>query len=60
MQWTIRWFEFQANLWRKRSERADDSLFRGHKPYAKKQEKLWNTFQGKASELASERFALYV
>ena len=56
MQWTIRWFEFQANLWRERSERADDGLPRGHRSYAKKQEKLWNAFQRKASE----RFALYV
>ena len=56
MQWTILWFQFQANLWRERSERADGGLPSGHKPYAKKQEKLWNAFQTKSSE----KFALYV
>ena len=56
MQWTILWFQHQANLWRERSERVDDVLPTGHKSYAKKQQKLWKAFQQKSSE----RFALYV
>ena len=56
MQWTILWFQYQANLWRERSEREDVILPIGHKSYAKKQQKLWNAFERKSSE----RFALYV
>jgi hypothetical protein len=56
MQWTIRWFQYQANLWRERSEREEGSLPIGHKAYAKKQRKLWNEFERKSSE----RFELYI
>ena len=30
MQWTILWFQYQANLWRERSEREDVILPIGH------------------------------
>jgi hypothetical protein len=56
MRWTILWFQYQANLWRERSERVDDLLPTGHTSYAKKQQKLWKAFEQKSSE----RFALYV
>ena len=56
MQWTLLWFQNQANLWRERGEREDSILPMGHTAYAKKQYKLWNTFQTKSSE----RFALYL
>jgi hypothetical protein len=55
MEWTILWFQYQANLWSERSEREDENLPFGHKPYAIKQQKLWNAFQSKASEA----FGLY-
>jgi hypothetical protein len=56
MQWTLLWFQNQANLWRERGEREDSILPMGHTAYAKKQYKLWNTFQTKSSE----RFSLYL
>ena len=56
MQWTILWFQYQANLWKERSERVDGILPMGHKSYAKKQQKLWKAFERKSSE----RFALYL
>jgi hypothetical protein len=56
MQWTILWFQYQANLWRERSERVDGIFPTGHTSYAKKQQKLWNAFERKSSE----RFALYL
>jgi hypothetical protein len=56
MQWTILWFQNQADLWRERSEREDGNLPIGHKAYAKKQQKLWNMFQKKSSE----RFLMYL
>ena len=56
MQWTILWFQNQANLWSERSKREDGNLPLGHKSYAAKQEKLWNAFQRKALE----RFSLYL
>ena len=48
MQWTLLWFQYQANLWRERSERVESILPTGHKSYAKKQEKLWNAFESKS------------
>jgi hypothetical protein len=56
MQWTTLWFKNQANLWRDRSKRADLNLPPGHKSYAAKQHKLWNTFYGKALD----RFSLHI
>jgi hypothetical protein len=56
MDWTIRWFQYQANLWKKRSEMEDRMLPKGHEAYAIKQQKLWDVFQKKASE----RFGLYL
>ena len=56
MQWTILWFQFQANLWRERSERVDGILPVGHQSYAKKQQKLWNVFERKSTE----KFGLYL
>jgi hypothetical protein len=56
MQWTILWFQYQANLWRERSERVDSIFPIGHISYAKKQQKLWNALERKSSE----RFALYL
>jgi hypothetical protein len=56
MQWTILWFQYQAKLWRERSEREVGILPIGHKAYALKQTKLWNAFQRKCSE----RFELYL
>ena len=56
MHWTILWFQCQANLWKKRSEKKEGILPMGHEAYAKKQQKLWNAFQKKASE----RFELYL
>jgi hypothetical protein len=56
MQWTILWFEYQANLWSEHSKREDVDLPIGHKAYAAKQNKLWSAFKRKASE----RFALYI
>lgn len=56
MQWTLLWFQNQANLLRERAEREDSILPIGHKAYAKKQHKLWNTFQTKSLE----KFALYL
>jgi hypothetical protein len=46
MQWTILWFQYQGNLWRKRLERLDGILATGHTSYAKKQQKLWNALRG--------------
>ena len=56
MDWTILWFKNQAELWRERSEREDVDLPPGHKSYAVKQEKLWNTFYRKSLE----RFNLHI
>jgi hypothetical protein len=56
MQWTILWFQHQANLWNERSKSEDEILPLGHKAYAVKQEKLWKTFQRKSSE----RFGLFI
>jgi hypothetical protein len=56
MQWTLLWFENQANIWRERAEREDSILPVGHKAYAKKQQKLWKTFQRKSSD----KFAMYL
>ena len=56
MKWTTLWFQHQEDLWSERSEREDGILPRGHKSYAKKQQKLWNAFKRKSSE----RFALYL
>ena len=56
MQWTILWFQYQANLWKEHSKREDVDLPIGHKAYAAKQNKLWSAFQRKASE----RFSLYL
>ena len=56
MHWTTIWFQNQANLWGERSKREDLTLPLGHKSYAIKQEKLWNTFYKKASE----KFILYI
>ena len=44
------WFKNQADMWRERSKREDSDLPQGHKSYATKQLKLWNTFCIKASE----------
>jgi hypothetical protein len=55
MQWTVLWFENQANLWRERSERVDGIFPTGHQAYAKKQQKLWTSFRRKSFE----QFALY-
>jgi hypothetical protein len=56
MQWTILWFQNQADLWRERLEKKDTILPAGHKAYAEKQQKLWNAFKKKSTE----RFALYI
>jgi len=56
MQWTVKWFQNQANLWNRRSNREDGDLPLGHKSYSVKQEKIWNTFLRKASQ----RFGLHV
>jgi hypothetical protein len=56
MHWTTLWFQNQANVWEKRSNREDSKLPLGHKSYAVKQQKLWKAFQKKASE----RFELYL
>ena len=56
MKWTTIWFKNQADLWKERSEKEDSDLPPGHKSYAAKQQKLWNTFHRKASE----RFYLYL
>ena len=56
MQWTILWFQYQANLWSEHSKREDVDLSTGHKAYAAGQNKLWSAFQRKASE----RFTLYL
>ena len=56
MQWTILWFQYQANLWGEDAKMEDANLPIGHKAYAAKQSKLWNVFQKKASE----RFTLYM
>jgi hypothetical protein len=56
MGWTILWFEYQANLWRERSEMEDSVLPKGHKAYATKQQKLWNAFKRNSFE----RFAIYL
>jgi hypothetical protein len=55
MQWTMLWFQNEANVWKERSEMEDDDLPKGHKAYALKQQKLWNEFLTKSSE----RFKLY-
>jgi hypothetical protein len=55
MGWTILWFKNQADVWSERSKREDENLPLGHKLYAIKQMKLWNSFQ----KNASERFGLY-
>jgi hypothetical protein len=56
MDWTVQWFQNQADMWRKRSNREDGSLPPGHKSYGVKQEKLWKAFLQKASQ----RFGLHV
>jgi hypothetical protein len=56
MNWTIRWFQNQADTWGERSKIEDADLPQGHKAYAIKQLKLWNAFRRKASE----RFILYL
>ena len=56
MQWTMLWFQNQANLWKERSEMEGDDLPVGHKAYTVKQQKLWNEFLTKSSE----RFKLYI
>jgi hypothetical protein len=56
MQWTILWFHNQVKLWTERAESEDSALTPGHKSYAIKQQKLWKTFQRKATE----RFDLYL
>jgi hypothetical protein len=56
MQWTVLWFQYQSNLWRERSERVEGIVTMGHQAYAKKQEKLWKSFEKKSSE----RFGLYL
>ena len=56
MQWTILWFQHQANLWTEHSKREDVDLPMGHKAYAVKQNKLWTAFEKKALE----RFSLYL
>jgi hypothetical protein len=56
MQWTMLWFQNQANLWRERSEMEGDDLPMGHEAYAVKQKKLWNEFLTKSSE----RFKLFI
>ena len=56
MQWTILWFQHQANLWSEYSKREDVELPVGHKEYAVKQKKLWSAFQRRASEI----FLLYL
>lgn len=55
MQWTILWFQNQANLWSEQSKKEEEHLPLGHKVYAIKQQKLWNAFEKKASQ----RFGLY-
>ena len=56
MGWTILWFQNQANLLSERSKTVDGSLPLGHKSYAIKQQKLWNSFEKKASEI----FGIYL
>ena len=56
MQWTILWFQNQANIWMERSEREDGFLPIGHKAYAAKQQKLWSAFQRKSLE----QFSTYI
>jgi hypothetical protein len=56
MQWTVLWFENQSKLWGERSKREDGQLPEGHKPYAIKEQKLWNSFHQKALE----RFSLHI
>ena len=56
MQWTMLWFQNQANLWKERSEMEGDDFPVGHKAYAVKQQKLFNEFLTKSSE----RFKLYI
>ena len=56
MDWTIRWFQYQAKIWKERSELEDSMLPKGHEAYAIKQRKLWDAFEKKASE----RFGLFI
>jgi len=56
MHWTTLWFQKQANVWSERSKREDENLPLGHKSYAVKQQKLWNSFQRKATEI----FGIYL
>ena len=56
MQWTIRWFRNQVDVWSGRSKRDDGDLPLGHKSYATKQQKLWKEFEMKATA----RFGLYL
>ena len=56
MEWTILWFQNQVKVWNERGKSEDSSLTPGHKPYAIKQEKLWNAFQRKATE----RFSMHL
>jgi hypothetical protein len=56
MQWTILSFQYQADLWDKRSKMKDADLSMGHEAYAVKQKKLWGAFHLKAME----KFGLHI
>jgi hypothetical protein len=56
MYWTILWFKKQVEVWREREKTEDSKLSPGHKSYAIKQQKLWNTFHRKAAE----RFSVHL
>lgn len=48
MEWTIRWFEKQEEIWRGRANKASEEGKHGHQCYAEKQQVLWRNFKSQA------------
>jgi hypothetical protein len=41
MEWTMNWFEWQTEEWKKRGDKTCREGMRGHTCYAEKQQVLW-------------------
>jgi hypothetical protein len=49
MGWTVLFFEYQARLWKTRSDKATADGKAGHLCYAERQRSMWLKFSGQAT-----------
>jgi hypothetical protein len=50
MDWTVRYFQHQAEKWGERADSAKEKSLRGHSAYALKQKWIWEQFASRAKD----------